>query len=209
MRHSRSEQHPSRSTRSKLLATALVVGLVGVVAGYGTWSAFSSTTSNSGNQFSAGTVTLADNDGGVALLALSGAKPGDADEGCITVNYTGSLAATVKLYGSGTTTSASSLAQYLDLTITRGSFVSAPAFDSCTGFVADVGGGVLYNGTLGAYNSAHSNFANGLTDTNNGTTEVWANGEAHVYKIRVAVRDDNNAQGLNVTETFTWEAQNN
>jgi hypothetical protein len=199
----------STRTRTKLAATALVLGLVGVVAGYGTWSAFSSTTANAGNQFSAGTVTLTDNDNDAALLALATAKPGDFDEGCITATYAGSLPATVKLYGAATFTSASSLAPYLNLTITRGSFPTAPAYDSCTGFLADTGGGVLYNGTLSAFNSSHSSFTNGLTDTDNGTTEVWQNPESHVYKIRVTVSDNNSAQGLNATETFTWEAQNN
>jgi hypothetical protein len=188
---------------------AIVLGLVGVVAGYGTWSAFSSTTANAGNQFSAGTVTLTDNDSDAALLTLTAAKPGDFDEGCITASYSGSLPAAVKLYGSGSFTSSSSLAPYLNLTITRGSFASAPAFDSCTGFLADTGGGVLYNGTLAAFNSFYSSFGNGLVDTNNGTTEVWSNPESHVYKIRVSVQDNNSAQGLNANETFTWEAQNN
>jgi hypothetical protein len=196
-------------TRTKLVATALVLGVLGAVAGYGTWSAFSSTTANAGNQFSSGTVTLTDNDGDAALLTLSGAKPGDFDEGCITVSYSGSLPATVKVYGSASSTSASSLAPYLNLTITRGSFPSAPAFDSCAGFQADTGGGVLYNGTLSAFNSTYSSFANGLVDTNNGSTEVWQNPESHVYKIRVTVQDNNSAQGLNATETFTWEAQSN
>lgn len=210
------EQTPRPRIAAKLVATALVLGLIGLVAGLGTWSAFTSTTSNSGNSFSAGTVTLTDNDGGsTALLTLTAAKPADSDEGCITVTYSGTLPSTVKLYGSSSFTSASSLAPYLNLTITRGSFASAPAFDSCTGFSADAtnyvgaGNGVVYSGTLAAFNTSHSSFTNGLTDPTSGSPEVWSNPESHVYKISVSVADNNSAQGLNVTEAFTWEAQNN
>lgn len=199
----------------KLLVTALVVGVVGIVAGTQTWAAFSSTTSNSGDSFAAGTVAISDNDAGAALLSLSAAVPGAFDEGCITVTYSGSLSATVKLYGAGTFTSGSSLAPYLDLTITRGSFGSPPAFDSCTGFTADAtnyigaGAGVIFNGTLDGFNTSHTSFANGLTDPTSGSPEVWDSAESHVYKIRATLQNNSAAQGLNVTETFTWEAQNN
>jgi hypothetical protein len=149
------------------------------------------------------------------LLSLTSAKPGDYDEGCITVTYSGSLAATVKLYGAGTFTSASSLAPYIDLVITRGSFGSAPGFDSCTGFNADstnyvgAGAGIIYSGTLSSFNSSYTSFSNGLTDPTSGSPEVWTTSEPHVYKIRATLQNNNAAQGLNVTETFTWEAQNN
>ena len=75
--------------RRKLLVTMLLVGIVGAGAGSATYSAFTSTTGNGGNVFSAGTVNLTDNDGGsTSLLALSNAKPGDADTGCIAVSTT-------------------------------------------------------------------------------------------------------------------------
>jgi len=204
-----------RSTKVKLLATALVLGAVGSVLGVQTWAAFSGTTVNPTNSFVAGTVAIADNDSGAAMLSLASALPGAFDEGCITVTYSGSLSATVKLYGAGTFTSGSSLAPYIDLTITRGSFGSPPAFDSCTGFTADstnyigAGAGVVFNGTLGGFNTSHTSFANGLTDPTSGSPEVWDNAESHVYMIRVTLQNNTAAQGLNVTETFTWEAQNN
>ena len=212
---SRNSNNRSRNTRTKIVATIVVVGLIGVVAGVGTWSAFSSIVSNAANAFAAGTVILEDNDGGVRMLTLSNAKPNDFDEGCITVSYTGTLPSTVKLYGSSSFTSASSLAPYLNMTITRGSFSTAPAYDSCTNFTPDgtnyigQGNGVVFSGTLASFNTSHSSFANGLVDPTSGSPEVWTNPESHVYKIRVTVADNNAAQGLNVTETFTWEAQNN
>ena len=197
-----------RHTGTKVALTLLVFVMIGVTLRVGTWSAFSATTDNAGNTFSAGTVTLTDNDAGGALLSLSNAKPGNTDTGCITVSYTGSLPSTVRLYG---TTGGTGLDQYLDLKITRGSFASAPAFDSCTGFTADAtdyigaGTGVIYNGTLQGY---ADDYTTGLVDPTAGTPESWTNPESHVYQIQVTVQDNNLAQGLNATQTFTWEARN-
>src|SRR6058998_1719961 len=97
---------------TKLGLSLLVLALIGVAVGVGTWSAFSATTQNSGNSFSAGTVILSDDDSGSAMLSLANAKPGDSDTSCIVVTYTGSLAATVRLYG---TTTGTGLDQYLDM----------------------------------------------------------------------------------------------
>src|SRR5687768_12530187 len=88
-----------RGTGKKLLLTMLVLGLVGIVAGVGTWSAFTATTANAGNAFTSGSVILTDDDLGVAMLSLTNAKPADTDTSCINVTYTGTLPATVRLYG--------------------------------------------------------------------------------------------------------------
>ena len=197
-----------RHTGIKVGLTFLVLALVGITMRVGTWSAFSATTDNAGNTFSAGTVTLADNDAGTAMLSLSNAKPGNTDTGCITVTYTGSLPSTVRLYG---TTTGTGLDQYLDLKITRGSFSSPPAFDSCTGFTADAtnyigaGAGVIYNGTLQGY---ADNYTAGLVDPTAGTPESWTNPESHVYQIQVTLQNNDLAQGKNASQTFTWEARN-
>ncbi|MEX2459230.1 MAG: hypothetical protein WD770_09620 [Actinomycetota bacterium] len=195
-----------RSTGRKLLLTVLALGLIGIVAGFGTWSAFSSTTANVGSSFSTGTVTLTDDDLEVAMLSLSNAKPGDADTSCINVTYTGSLPATVRLYGATTGTG---LDEYLNLTVTRGT-IAVPAFDSCAAFVADVtnytgaGAGVMYSGTLEDFADS---YAAGLVDPTSGSPESWTNPENHAYRFTVSVVDDDDAQGLNAGQTFTWEAR--
>jgi predicted ribosomally synthesized peptide with SipW-like signal peptide len=182
----------------------VVLGLVGVVAGVGTWSAFSATTANTGNSFAAGTVTLADNDSGAMFVNLTGLKPGDSYTNCIRVDYTGSLAANVKLYG---TTGGTGLDPYLNMTITRG---TAGAWNTCAGWTADstnyigAGAGVIYSGTLAAFADT---WAAGLTDAPT-ATESWTNPESHYYRIQITVADDNAAQNLTATQTFTWEARN-
>jgi predicted ribosomally synthesized peptide with SipW-like signal peptide len=186
----------------KLLITAVVLGLVGVVGGLGTWSAFSDTTDNSGNSFQAGSVTIEDDDSGSAMFSLTGMKPGDpAVSRCIDVRYTGSLDASVRMYG---TTGGTGLAQYLNVTVTRGEKESA--FSGCGDFVADTtdylgqGAGVVYSGTLEGFADS---YAAGTVDPNS----AWTTGEDHAYRFQVSLVDDNNAQAKTATQQFTWEAR--
>jgi predicted ribosomally synthesized peptide with SipW-like signal peptide len=193
------------SRTRKLLTSAIVLGATGAVAGAGTFSAFTSTTSNPSNEFKAGTVTLTDNDLGVSALTLSNAMPGASTTGCIQVTYSGSLASTVKLYASVS----GSLAPYLDLTVTRGT-ESAPSFPSCSTFSADStnyigqGPGVLFSGKLDTYPTT---YAAGVADA---AGAAWNNNNAHSYKLQVTLPSNaaSAAQGLSSTASFTWEARN-
>jgi len=190
------------------------VGLLGAlallvpVAGGATFAAYTATTQNDGNRIEAGSVKLSDNGDGSSLMSLSAAVPGDTTNACIRVTFDGSLASTVRLYG---TTTGSGLEQYLDLKVTRGTYnPSTPAFKSCTNLQADgtdyigAGNGVIYNGTLQGY---PDDYAAGLVDPLSGSPESWTNGEAHVYRFDVTLQNDFAAQTLDATQTFTWEAR--
>lgn len=193
------------SLARKLLASLLVCGLAAVTLAAATWSSFSATTANPSNSFSAGTVAISDNDAGATLSAGS-MSPGSSTSGCIQVTYTGSLASAVHQYA-GTT---GSLAQYLNLTATRGT-QNSPSFPSCTGFAADstnyvgAGAGVVYSGTLSSFASTYASYSSGLVDP-----QAWNRNDAHVYKFTIALPSGapSAAQGLSSTATFTWEAQN-
>jgi hypothetical protein len=193
--------------RRKILVTLLLTIVIGGVAGPATFSAFSTTTANNGNLFTAGTVYIDDNDGGsTALLGLANAKPGDSDTGCIRVNYTGTLDATVRVYANVS----GSLPQYLNLTVTRG-IDPVPSFDSCLTFVPDLldyigqGSGVIYSGTLSAFPGS---YAAGLVDPIPASPETWSNPEAHSYKFTISLANNDAAQGLNGSASFIWEARN-
>lgn len=167
-----------------------------------TWAALSGGTSNPGNAFSAGTVALTDNDGGsTPMFTFTNQRPGVVDNSCIKVNYAGSLAATVKMYASVSGT----LAPYVNLTVTRGTDAS-PAFDACTSFTPDainyngLGNGVLYQGTLSAFPTT---YAAALADP----AASWTSSTSASYRFSVQIADDNAAQGLSSTATFTWEAR--
>ena len=194
------------SRTKKILASLIVLGLVATLGGWATFSAFSSTTSNTNNSFAAGTVNIGDNDAGAAMYNVAGMKPGDSVTSCIKVTYTGSLNARVRLYASVTGT----LKNYLTLTVTRGTD-STPTFDNCTTFVPDAtdyngnGLGVVYSGLLSNF---PADWAAGIVDPKAASPETWTTGEAHVYKFVISMNNDTAAQGLSSTAAFSWEARN-
>jgi hypothetical protein len=193
---------PRPATLARLALSVVLLTVLWSVAGPGTWAALSGTTDNTGNTFSAGTVTMTDNDSAGAMFTFTNQKPGVVDNACIKVNYTGSVSASaVKLYGTVTGT----MAPYLTLTVTRGTD-SSPSFDGCTNFVPDatnysgLGAGVLFSGTLSTFPTT---YAAGLTDP----LSPWTNTSSASYRFSVQVVDTNAVQGLSSGSTFTWEAR--
>jgi hypothetical protein len=183
-----------------LALTATVASLLVAV----TFSAFSITTSNSGNTFASGTVTLADNDANSAMYNVTNAKPGVVTSSCIKLTYTGSLSSAVKLY---TITPVGTAGQYVNLTITPGTQTTS-TFPDCTGFNAATGGAV-FTGTLQSFGATHTSFASGLNLNNQTGVATWSTNDAVVYKVDVSVQDNNNAQNVSTgSHSFTWEAQN-
>ena len=190
------------SNTKSLLRSLLAIGAAGAIAAFGTFSAFSSTTENPGKNIDSGTVALSDNDAGAALYDVSAAKAGDTVERCITVTYSGDLAADVKLY---LPDAVGALAPYVNVKVTPGTDAS-PSFGDCTGFVADAAD--LFDDDLAAFRAAHSGWANGLVD-NPGSDTKWDAGDTVTYRVRLAVADDNNAQGKATgTHRIMWEARN-
>lgn len=175
----------------------LSLALVSLVVVIGSRAAFSDTTSNATNNWAAGTVVITDDDAGAAMFNASDMTPGDSVENCIVVTYSGTLVpATVSLYG---TIGGSGLDAYLDLDLDIG---SGGVFGDCTGFTKDTGGDIFTN-TLANFSTSHTNFGNGL--------QSWspaANPESKTYRFILTLQDDNGAQGLDASATFTWEAQN-
>ena len=183
----------------KLLMTLVVVGLAGTSVSFGVFSAFSSTTTNPGNNFSAGTVTISDNDGGTSVYNASGQKPGEFAEKCVKVTYSGSLPSTVKLYRSAFA-GGSGLDAFIDLSITKG---TGNSFD-CSDFS---GSTAVPTTTLSAFPSSHGT---GIALTNAGGSANWAQNDSVTYKVRATLQDDDAAQGLVAgSHSFTWEARNN
>lgn len=176
-----------------LAGMAMVSGLVFQTSS----AAFSGTTASSGNTFTAGTVSLSDDDAAAAMFSLSNLKPGDTSTKCIQLTYTGSLASAIKLYGAiggGT-----GLGAYINLTITSG---TPGTFADCSTFA----GTQIYTGTLANFATTYANWAGGLSDANWTPT---TNGQTRTYRFVTTLQDNNSAQGLTAnTVSFTWEAQN-
>jgi hypothetical protein len=179
----------------------LLFGVAVALGGQLVFPALSSSRTNSGDSFSAGTVSMSDNSAGASVLTLSNAHPGTATSGCIAVSYTGTLDSTVTLYG----TTAGSLPPYVTLVVVRGSMTGS--FPSCSGFTADttnymgLGPGVLYNGLLSAFPAT---FGTGIADP--GAT--WKDGDQHAYRLTATLNADDAAQGLSAAATFVWRATN-
>jgi predicted ribosomally synthesized peptide with SipW-like signal peptide len=194
------------ASRYRIYLTLLLLTAIGLVSGSATWSAFSDSTDNSSNSFAAGTVAIDDNDAGADLLSLVDAKRGDLQTGCINVSYSGSLNATVSLSASTT----GGLADYLDITVTRGSAVGT--FPLCVGFTPDgtdyigQGNGVIYKGPLSGFPQSGAP----LVDPTPGSPATWSNGDNHVYQVAVGLPSSaaGGGQGLSSTLTLAWEAQN-
>src|SRR5205085_6307467 len=158
------------------------------------------------NAFSAGSVTISDNDSGSAMYQVTNAKPGDSSTACITVTYSGSLNANVKLY---TTSTIGSLGSHLTLTVTQGT--GAVSFgSSCTNFTPDGSGSQIYSGTLSNFASTYTGYGSGLSLTNASASATWSQNDARVYKFQISLpSSDTTGSGLNTgSHSFTWEAQN-
>jgi hypothetical protein len=183
----------------------LLVGLLGTVAALAIFGAFTSSTTSPNNQFSAGTVAIADNDSGSALYNVANRKPGDTVTSCIKVTYTGTLPSEVRLY---TTSTVNTLAQYVDLVITPGTQATS-SFPDCTGFVPD-SGGAIYSGTLQNFAATKNSWANGVVDFP-GSSTSWAQNNAVVYRFQVtlqAATPDSQQGQATGSHAFTWEARN-
>ncbi len=183
--------------RIKILAVMVAVFAASFIAVQATSAAFSAQTSNAGNDFTAGSVSLSDNDAGSAMFSgASLLKPGDVQVGCIEVTYSGSLDSVVHLYGS--TTGGTGLEAYLDLQVERGDGTCA-AFGTATTVWATT------DGDLGEFLAAAANYGSGIDSwapTGGGPDDTVP------YRFTITQQDDNAAQGLTSTVSFVWEAQN-
>ena len=182
------------------VAAAVVAGLLGSGAfvWQGTNAAFTSTTSNGANNWTAGAVTISDDDSNVALFNATGLVPGSTGYKCIKVTYTGNVTAAVKLYS---TSPSGTLGSYLDLVVEEGSGGgNVGDFSSCGSF----SGSTIYNGTLASFGSTKTGFATGV-----GTFAPTASGQFKVYKFSytLSASTPDSQQSATAALTFQWESQ--
>ena len=191
----------NRSTR--VLTALISTGLVAVASGHATFAAFTATTKNPNDSYIAGNVTLADNDAGTLMWDVTNQLPtSPAIVRCIRVTYTGSVAATVRLY---TTTAGSALDPYLNVTVEKGSMPAATVFPNCTGFTSEAT--IAPTGTLQAFKTARTGWTSGIAAFP-GAQTAWNPGDSLVYRFTVQLQNVFAAQGLTGLVGLTWEAQN-
>jgi len=187
------------------LATLATIPLALVGSGFlvstASYSAFSATTSNASNNWTAGTVALTNDLPNSAAFIAENLKPGSSGDNCIVVTSSGSLPSAVKLYAT-TATQTKALGSWINVHITQG---SGGGNGTCNGFTA-LSNAASYNSTLDAFINGSTNFANGFGDW----TTVGGNSEPRTYRISydVAGNAPSSVMGGSVKLNFTWEAQN-
>jgi hypothetical protein len=204
----------------------VVIALAGGIAASGTmvWTAstaaFTGSTVNPGNSWTTGTVTLTDDDSNAAMFAVTGLVPGAAAVAkCIRVNYTGNVAAAVRLYRTAST-DVGATAQYINITIQEGTGTAQHDGDPACGngdatFTEDANG-AIYTGTLANFNANRASYADDdgpgahLGGVFNATTPWTPSGAAtKVYRITYALdaATPDTEQGQVCTLELTWEAK--
>jgi hypothetical protein len=184
---------PAPRILQTIITAAAMAGVLasGMLVWGSSTALFNGNTANPANSWSAGTVSISDDDSAAAMFTTTGILPGDTGQKCITVTYTGSVTAGVKVYGALTGT----LGPYVDLTIEQG---TGGSFASCTGFAS----ALSTTATMSAFAAASSNYGTGF-----GTWAPTANGQTRVYRVTWALRPDNGAISKTAGLTLTWEAQ--
>jgi hypothetical protein len=206
-------KQPARRRRV-VRAFAPAVGLLaaGLLVWQGSYAAFSATTPATNNAWSAGSLALANNGGAAAYSASANAvfggttlKPGaNGAASCLTVNSTGNLAGSLRMYLSSITDSTPSLGSQIKVTIDEAPTAS-DVLANCATFP-----------TTGV-----TNVANGVALTALPTTFAGAAAPVAVAagNVKVAYRlswtfatigtnaSDSALMGKSVSADFTWEIQ--
>jgi hypothetical protein len=189
---------PPRRRRFGGLVTAMsMVGLL--FASAAVWqtsqAAFTGSTQNATNAWTAGTVSLTDDDAGTAMFSVTGLVPGATATRCIAVTYGGSATAAVRLF---VPTASGPLQSYLDLVVQEG---SGGSFASCTGFTAS---STLYTGTLASAASLHGAYGSGWS-TWAPTGAAQSRTYRFTYTLNAGTPDSQ--QGNSANATLQWEAR--
>ncbi|MET0931654.1 MAG: hypothetical protein ABWX74_19190 [Aeromicrobium sp.] len=198
-------QKPTRKTRQIGTAIATPIAIVAAAAliWQSSYSAFSGTTRNSGNNWSTGSVSLTDDDNGSARFQATGMVPGDTDTKCITVTADATVPGVVKGYTVNPVLSPAGLQDHIIVGMDWG---TGGGFGSCTGFVE--GGEVFAPASLTAL-AAYNTFANGA-----GGWAVTPGTQSRTYQITwtfdttgLSQAELNNLEGTQTGIDLQWELQ--
>ena len=189
-------------TRKQLVAGAAIPAAVlfsGALVWQSSYSAFSANTSNPTNNWTAGSVTIADDDSNTAMFNVANMKPGATGVKCINVTASGSLASTVKLYATSYSTT-NALAASVNLKIEEG---TGSTNASCAGFT---GPSTLFDAALSSFGTTKTSFATGVSSW----APTGAGSEVKSYRVTYSLSGStpDTAQGGTAAVGFTWESQN-
>lgn len=199
---------PSRRTTklTGLAAAPLAIVLAGVMVWQGSTAAFTADTRNAGNSWSAGQVTLTDDDQGRAGFTVENLVPGDGGEQCIVVTSGSTVPGEVRAYVENLSES-SGLAEHIELQVLRG---TGGSFGDCTGFVEDPDQDFLAAQPLSTLATVNGDYASGgaawtvAGDPPEQTTYkgVWSFDTSGMTQQEIDA-----LQGTSVSIDLVWELQ--
>jgi hypothetical protein len=182
----------------KVLTTMLVIGIAGSTVSYGTFATFTAQTTNPGNTFASGTMTMTNVAGSVVtgsdcgsgtyggtcatLFNLANLKPGaTASNNTVTITYTGSIP---------TTSFGVHAATHVAKDAASGAGCQATTPSDKINLVLKQGASIIFSGTVAGFATAHpvstplslSGGTNG-----NGSAGVWSNTNSSVFTIEIGL----------------------
>jgi hypothetical protein len=205
------------SSMRKVVLSALVVLLLGLVAGFGSWAAWSVSDASAGNTFSTSTVLLDDNQGGqggsatstgTALFNVTNLAPGSsATTACIGVDISGtagiaSLTLNASLGGAGAATLGSALTMTAAQYNTTGTVAVTPGSNTNSGSCSNYPGSGT-NTSVGTQGATLSSWQSAAPYTiASPVTNTW-------YKFTVSGLPSADSScatycGQTITVTLTW-----
>ena len=161
-------------------------------------AAWTATTTSSGSSLSVGGLVLTDDDGGAALMNVSGLFPGDSASQCIEVTYDSTPDPVVIKVYSGALTDSDSLAQWVNVKIEEG---SGGGYGACGGFVAS---STIFDSDLATWGTKTSYASGvGLWDPTGGTESA-----TYRFTVTLDLNAPSSVQNASVTGIeFKWETQ--
>jgi hypothetical protein len=147
----------------------------------------------SGGRFTAGHVSLVDDDTDQSLFDVPSMAPGDEHANCIAVTYGGSLDRPVVAVAGKAD---GALARALRLTVEVG---QGGGFGDCAGFMPE---GDIFSGTLADFTAAHPP-GKGLA-----AFRPEGPGDERTFRFRFVLDDAGAAQGADAAVDFDWTVEN-
>jgi hypothetical protein len=200
-------RNPSPRTRKTVtvLATPIAVLAAAGLIWQSSYSAFTGTTRNSGNNWATGAVALTDDDAGSARFQAGNLVPGDTDTKCIKVTANATVPGVVKGYAINAVTSPQGLENYIKISVAEG---TGGGFGTCAGFVSE--GSTIPDQSLASL-ATYSNYANGA-----GSWAVTPGSQSKTYQITwkfdasgLTQSQIDQLQGAQTGIDFQWELQSN
>lgn len=200
-----SDRRRRRALRAATPFAALLVAAL--LVWQGSNAAFSAQTYNTGDAWATGSLALTNNGGAgttytgstSALFGETNLKPGDSGAKCITVQSTGSLPGSLRLFrGTVTGSGSAALAGALQITVdVQAVAPTASVLANCSGYTGGTGGAV-YGGTL-----------SGMPDNYTAASGTTIAGGTQRYAYRIGwtlpLSTGNSVQGANAVADLTWE----